>query len=81
MNAIQLAAFESANAGSTAFSADTLSTLILGLLATVVMLWFCWVCLGAYRASARHQVGIESVGSQALRALFVMVIVLAITVF
>ena len=79
MDEVQRAAFESANSGVTAFSPETLSALILGILATLVMLWFCWVCLGAYRASAKAGVG--AVGGQVLRALFVMVVVLAITVF
>ena len=79
MNEIQQAAFASANSGASSLSAGALSALILGILATVVMLWFCWVCVGAYRASARA--GIDTVGSQALRALFIMVIVLAMTAF
>jgi integrating conjugative element protein (TIGR03758 family) len=79
MNGIQRAAFESANSGVTAFAPETLAALILGILATVVMLWFGWVCVGSYRASAKA--GIDNVGGQVLRGLFVMVVVLAITVF
>ena len=81
MNEIQQAAFASANSGASALSPGALSALILGILATVVMLWFCWVCVGAYRASARAGIGIDTVGSHALRALFIMVIVLAMTAF
>ena len=81
MNEIQQTAFASANSGASSLSASALSALILGILATVVMLWFCWVCVGAYRASARAGIGIDTVGSQVLRALFIMVIVLAMTAF
>lgn len=81
MNEIQQAAFTSANSGVSAITPQALDAFILGVLATVVMLWFCWVCVGAYRASGRPGVSIDTVGSQALRALFVMVIVLAMTAF
>ena len=77
MNEIQQAAFASANSGAAASAPQTLSALIVGLLATLVMLWCCWVWTGAYRASARSGAG--AVGSQALRALFITVVVLAIT--
>ena len=46
MNEIQKAAFESANSGVTAFAPETLAALILGILATVVMLWLAGCAWG-----------------------------------
>lgn len=83
MSANQQAAFEGANSGNTVFSAGDLSFLIAGILATVILLWFVWVCISAYKgfSSGHVRIDIQDVGSLFVRALFVLVVTLAIISF
>lgn len=73
----QVAAFEGANPGSPLTVAG-MSALSGGLLASVVLVWFGWVVIHAYRAWGAGRSRSFDAGSQILRGLFVTVVVLAI---
>lgn len=79
MSAAQETAFQTANAGNTAFSAIDLTVLITGITATAILLWFVWVCISAYRGyGVRGNTDTIDIGSIVLRALFVLIITLVI---
>ncbi len=79
MSSAQKAAFQTANSGNTAFSPENLTLLIAGIGATAILLWFVWVVISAYKASgSANGLRIDDVGSITLRALFVLVVFLAI---
>jgi len=81
MNSVQEAAFEAANAGNSSFSPLDLSTLIVSIIGTVIIVWFCWTSVSAFKAFGKGRLGISDAGSVMLRALFVMVVVLAVISF
>ncbi len=78
MSDIQKAAWESANAGNSAFSATELGSFIVALIAVVMIAWFCWVVLGAFRAGGRANGNWGDVPVHIGRALMMLIAVLAI---
>ena len=73
MNATQEAAFIGANAGNTSFTPEALSFLIIGLIAAVVILWFVWVCMNAYKAWGGKKLQGQRALYSVFRALFIMI--------
>ena len=78
MNSAQVAAFEGANIGGSAFTAADLTLLIAGTVATAVLLWTVWVVISSYRAWGRGKMTGDVAGGVVLRALFICVITIVI---
>ena len=78
MNSAQVAAFEGANTGNSAFAATDLSFLIAGIVVTAVLLWTVWVVISSYRAWGRDKLTGDVAGGVILRALFICVVTIVI---
>ncbi len=78
MSTAQVAAFESANSGSLVIQAVTVESLVTGLLGTLVLVWFCWVCIGAYQSLRRPGATLSDAGGHMARALWVMTVILTL---
>lgn len=81
MSGMQQAAWQSANTGSSAFTAASLGTLIVGIIGVVMVLWFCWVAIGAFRAAGKPGGNWGELPNHIGRALFMMIVILAVITF
>ena len=78
MSTAQDAAFESANSGSLVIQAAAVESLVTGILGTLVLVWFCWVCIGAYQTLRRPGATVTDAGGHIARALLVMTVILTL---
>ena len=81
MSAGQTAAFKSANSGAMVITPIHVETLVTGILASLVLIWFGWVCLSAYRTLREPRTRVTDAGGHVLRALFVTIVILALITF
>ena len=77
MDPAQQAAFRGANPGGAVTEAGLLA-LFAGLVCALVILWCAWVVLHAYRSWSGGGSPLAEAGGQALRAVLVTVVVLAV---
>ena len=78
----QNTAFETANVGSSSFSPDELQMLISGLVATVIIIWYAWLLVSAYKsAGAGKGITFKRLSSIVMRGMFVLVVTLALVTF
>lgn len=78
MSDLQKDAWLTANSGSSAFSADELGGFIVSLIGVVLICWFCWVALGAYRAGSRTGGNWGDTPVYIGRALIMLIIILMV---
>ena len=78
MSTAQNAAFNSANSGPMVITPVNVETLVTGVLGTLVIIWLCWVCLGAYRTLRKPGASVSDAGGHVVRALFVTIVILAL---
>lgn len=74
----QRSAFQSANSGSAQIGHTDAITLISSAAVVLVLVWFAWVVLNAYKAWGAGVAEGMDAGSQVLRALFVMLITMLV---
>lgn len=75
MTPAQLEAFEGANRGAAAFTADAAGQVWAGVLMLVVLLWAAWVLVQVYKAWSQRRAVWGDAGGQVLRAVFVLLVV------
>lgn len=78
MSTAQEAAFQSANSGTLVIQSSQVGNMIVGILGTLVMVWFCWVCISAYQSLRRPGATVSAAGAPVARAAFVMIVILAL---
>ena len=72
----QLRAFRGANPVN--LTEEQVEALCAGLVGVVVLLWCAWVVLHAYKNWSTGRTGVADAGGQVLRAVLLMVVVLAV---
>ena len=78
MSSAQETAFQSANAASHVVKSVDVGNMIVGIAGTLVLVWFCWVCISAYQSLRRPGVTASDAGGPVARAAFVMIVILAL---
>lgn len=76
MSPAQEVAFRLANSGPSSITPERTTALIAGIAAVLVITWFAWLCLSAYRSWCAGQLRGTEAGSQVLRGLFLTMVVL-----
>jgi integrating conjugative element protein (TIGR03758 family) len=78
MSSAQQAAFQSANSGGSVIQGSDVQTMVVGILGTLTLIWFCWVCMSAYQSLRRPGATVADAGGSVARAAFVMIVILAL---
>lgn len=78
MTTAQEAAFRSANAGSLSLESGDVETMVASIAATLVFVWFAWLCVSAYQTLRRPGATVSDAGGHVARGLFVMIVLLAL---
>lgn len=77
-SAVQQQAFRSANTGASSFTINQSKFLFAAVASVLLLIWFVWVVINTYRAWGANRTSGGDAGSQLMRALFVLIIVLTI---
>ena len=78
MDGLQQQAFNTANVGNTRFTHGQLEVLLTGAASVLLIMWFAWVAIGAYRRWARQGEPSLEAGSQVLRAALIFGVTLTV---
>lgn len=78
MTTEQRTAFNEAN-GSGGMEAAELNAVVITLLYVVMLVWFAWVCISAYRSLKQPGTQVLDVALPVLRGLALMLAILAVT--
>ena len=78
MTTAQEAAFRSANEGSLSIESGEVQSMVAGIVATLLFVWFAWVCISAYQTLRRPGATVSDAGGHIARGLFVTIVILAL---
>lgn len=77
MTTAQEAAFRSANEGSLSIESGDVQILVTGVVATLALIWFGWLCVSAYQNLRKPGARVTDSGSNLARGLFVVIVIMA----